>query len=180
MGEESLGRADTREDCPGDHGDAPEVRERNQAERRQGPEAAVTDRPEVVRVERTGHPGDERGDAEPHELGVADVDPGCRGGTLVGAHGEHPLSQARAPHVGDQHAEGQRGSEDEKAEHRARELVVQAPEGRVGRQIEPPELRLLDGRPLVPAAPALVQETELLERDGGGERDDHETDPPDA
>ena len=180
MGEEPLRRADACDNCPGDHRDSPEVGECDQAECRQGTEAAVTDRPEVVRVEGTGHPGDERGNAEPGELRVADVDSGSRRGALVGAHGQHPLSQARPPHVGDEHAEQERCDEDEEPEHRARELVVQAPEGRVGGQVEPAERGLGHGRPLVPAAPALVEEPELLERDRGRERDDHEADPPDA
>ena len=146
--EEALRRADAREDRAGDHRDAAEVGERDQAERRQGPEAAVADRAEVVRVQRAGHPGDERGDAEAGELHVADVDPGRRRGALVGADGEHPLPQARAPHVGDEHAEQERRGEHEEPEHRARELVVQAPEGRVGGQVEPAERRL--GRPASP------------------------------
>ena len=139
MREETLRRADAREHCAGDHGDAAEVRERDQAERRQGTEAAVADRPEVVGVERAGHPCDESGDAESRELRVADVDPGCRGGALVGAHGEHPLPQARAPHVRDEHAEGKGRSEDEEAEDRARDLVVEAPERRLRRKVEPAE-----------------------------------------
>ena len=119
--EEALGRTDAGEDRSGDHGDAAEVRERDQAERRQSSEAAVADRPEVVRVERAGHPGDERGDAEAGELRVADVDPGRRRGALVRAYGQHALSEARAPHVGDEQGEEDRRGEDEEAEDRARD-----------------------------------------------------------
>jgi hypothetical protein len=48
------------------------------------------------------------------------------------------------------------------------------------RQVEPAELRLLDGRASEAAAPAHVQEAELFERDRRCERDDDEADAPDS
>ena len=48
------------------------------------------------------------------------------------------------------------------------------------RKVEPAELRLGDRRARRAAAPALVEEAELLERDRGRERDDHEADPADT
>ena len=116
--EEALRRADPGDDRTGDHRDPAEVRERDQREGGQRAEAAVAHRAEVVRVERAGHPGDERRDAEACELRVADVDARSRGRALVRAHGQHPLAQARAPHVGDEQGEEDRGGEDEEAEHR--------------------------------------------------------------
>ena len=126
--EEALRRSDPRDDRAGDHRDASEVGEGDQAERRQSPEAAVADRSEVVRVQRAGHPGDERRDAEARELRVADVDPGRRRGALVRADRQHPLPEARAAHIGDEQGEEDRHGEDEEAEDRARDLVVQSPE----------------------------------------------------
>src|SRR5262249_3917129 len=46
--EQALGGADAGDDRPRDHGDAAEVGECDQAERRQGTEAAIADRAEVV------------------------------------------------------------------------------------------------------------------------------------
>ena len=177
--EKALRRANPRDDRAGDHRDPAEIRERDQRERSQRAEAAVADRAEVVRVERSRHAGDERGDAESCELRVADVDARRRGGALVRAHGQHPLAQARAPHVCDEHGKEDRGGEDEESEHGARDLVVQPSEACVWRKVEPADLRLCDRRAREPATPAHVEEAELLECDGGRERHDHEADAPD-
>ena len=66
--------------------------------------------------------------------------------------------------------------EDEDAEHGARQVVVDAAEGRVRAEVEAPELGLRDRRARRPAAPASVEEAELLEREGGRQRDDHQAD----
>ncbi len=85
-----------------------------------------------------------------------------------------------APHVGDEQAEQDRRGEDEEAEDRARDLVVQASEGRVGAKVEPTESGWATGEPVDAAAPARVREAELLERDRRRERDDREADAADA
>ena len=146
--EEALRRSDPRDDRAGDHRDASEIGEGDQAERRQGPEAAVADRPEVVRVQRAGHPGDERRDAEARELRVADVDPGRRRGALVRADRQHALPEARAAHVGYEQGEEDRHREDEEAEDRARDLVVQSPERCPGREVEPSTSGCFTGDPV--------------------------------
>ena len=116
-----------------------------------GPEAAVADRAEVVGVQRAGHPGDERSDAEAGELRVADVDPGRRCGALVRAHGQHPLPEAAPPHVGDEQGEQDRHREDEEAEDRARDVVVQAAEAtRPGRGRRRQGSAAATGEPLGP------------------------------
>ena len=128
-------------------------------------EAAVADRAEVVRVQRAGHPRDERRDAEGGELRVADVDPGGRGGALVRADRQHPLAEARAAHIARRAGEQDRHREDEEAEDRARQVVVQSPERCTRERSSPPICRLRRPASPSPATPARIEEAELLERD---------------
>ena len=69
---------------------------------------------------------------------------------LVRADGQHPLPEAGAPHVGDEEGGEDRRDEDEDAEHGAREVVVDASEGRVRREIEPPSSGCVTGEPVGP------------------------------
>ena len=76
--------------------------------------------------------------------------------------------------------ERERDGEHEEAEHRARHLPVETTERSVRAEIEAEDLRLRHRRARAASAPCRVQEDELLDRDGRGERDDGEADAADA
>ena len=169
--DQGLGGQQASEHRTGDERDAARVGERDQAERGHRVEPVSAHRAEVVRVQHAADAGDERGDAERVQLHGPRVDRRGGGRPLVGAHREHPLPERAAAQVPDPDAQQHAADQHDQAEDRAGLVAVDAAERAVRAEVEPEPLRLGYRRAGQAAAPGAVDEAEVLDGDGAGQRD---------